>query len=79
MIFPCVFTHMIMICGGLHEELGMFLFSVSITSCDVLSPLLMVFVQEHYDLTVCGLFYGPSLLYTGQEERLKQRYVHLKQ
>lgn len=36
----------------------------------------MVFLQEHYNLTVCGLFYGSAVLYNGHEERLKQRYVH---
>lgn len=46
---------------------------------DVLSPSLMTFLQEHYDLSLCGLFYGPSVVYTGQEERRKQRCVHLRQ
>lgn len=39
----------------------------------------MAFVQEHYGLTVCSLFYGKAVIYTGQEERLKQRYVHVRQ
>lgn len=35
-----------------------------------------LWLQKHYGLTLCSLFYGTAVLYTGQEERLKQRYVH---
>lgn len=37
------------------------------------------FVQENYGLTICTLFYGPAIVYNGQEERHKQRYVELSQ
>lgn len=40
---------------------------------------LLVFVQEKYGLTVCGLFYGPAILYSDHKERLTQRYVQLRQ
>lgn len=31
--------------------------------------------QEKYNLNVCSLFYGTAILYNGQEERHKHRYV----
>eukprot|EP00066_Takifugu_rubripes_P022978 XP_011612244.1 PREDICTED: ubiquitin-like modifier-activating enzyme 1 [Takifugu rubripes] len=38
---------------------------------------LILYIKEHYGLTLCGLFYGPSVVYTGQEERLKQSVSEL--
>ncbi|XP_036957523.1 ubiquitin-like modifier-activating enzyme 1 [Acanthopagrus latus] len=31
------------------------------------------YVKENYGLTICTLFYGPAIVYNGQEERHKQR------
>lgn len=33
---------------------------------------LFQFIKDQYNLTISGLFYGPAVLYMGQEERLKQ-------
>lgn len=38
-----------------------------------------VFVQEIYSLTICSVFYEKFILYNKQEERLKKRYVQLRQ
>ncbi|CAL1609434.1 unnamed protein product [Knipowitschia caucasica] len=38
---------------------------------------LIQFIKERFDLKVCCLFYGRSLLYYGQEDRLKQRVSEL--
>lgn len=34
-------------------------------------------MQDTYNLSICGLYYGSAALYVGQEERLQQRYVQL--
>ena len=36
-------------------------------------------MQNEYDLTISLLLYGNAILYMGQEERLKQRYVQSMQ
>lgn len=36
-------------------------------------------LQEKHGLNVSRLFYGAAMLFDGQEERLQQRYVHLRQ
>lgn len=46
---------------------------------NVMLTCLFAFVQDKYGLTICTLFYGPAIVYNGQEERHKQRYVKLNQ
>ncbi|KAM9361812.1 ubiquitin-like modifier-activating enzyme 1 [Symphorus nematophorus] len=32
---------------------------------------LVQYIKENYNLSICGLYYGPAVIYSGQEDRLK--------